>query len=58
MNGIAFTGKAVVGLSYFLEILNADLARVAVTLYLLSEPLFLVFIVFWYQFIDPGWFLL
>lgn len=53
--GACFAGRIVVGLTYMLEILNPELAQRAIVLFFFSEPIILILLTMWYQFIDRSW---
>lgn len=58
MNGVTFTGKCVIGLTYTIEFMIGAHQKAIVLAFMLSESIALILITFWYQFIDRHWFLL
>ena len=54
--GAAMPGKVFLALTYLLEFLNPDYHYTATFCYMITEPILLIMITFWYQFIDKSWF--
>lgn len=54
--GACFPGRIIIGLTYLIEFFNPDQAKNVVTYFFLSEPIFLILLTAWYQFIDRSWF--
>jgi len=53
--GATWGGRVVVGLSWFLELTPPAYHSGVVLFYELSEPVLLIMLTFWYQFIDRSW---
>lgn len=51
-------GRVFIALTYTLEFTEVRYHYMIVYVFMLSEPIFLIFITLWYQFIDKGWLLL
>ena len=55
--GATWGGRVVVGLSWFLELTPPAYQSLAVLMYEVSEPVLLIMLTFWYQFVDRSWFI-
>jgi len=53
--GACFAGRIVVGLNYTVEQLRPKFARNVVFYFCISEPILLILLTVWYQFIDHAW---
>jgi MFS family permease len=53
--GACFAGRVVIGLTYFLEMMNPAMNKTVMTFFFLTEPVLLILLTFWYQFIDRSW---
>lgn len=56
LNGCTFAGLIIVGLNYVVEYATPEHQRTITFYMLFTSPLFMVFMTFWYQIIDRGWF--
>ena len=56
LNGCTFAGLIIVGLNYVVEYATPAYQRTITFYMLFTSPLFMVFMTFWYQMIDRGWF--
>lgn len=54
--GACFAGRIVIGLTYLLELMDPSKAKAIVVYFFLSEPILLILLTMWYQFIDRSWF--
>jgi OCT family organic cation transporter-like MFS transporter 4/5 len=54
--GACFAGRIVVGITYLLELLNPIYAKKFLLIFFFSEPVLLILLTMWYQFIDRSWY--
>lgn len=54
--GACFAGRIVVGLTYLIEMLNPHISQRIIIIFFFSEPVLLILLTMWYQFIDRSWF--
>lgn len=55
--GMSFPGRVFLALTYSIEFMPVNYHYSVPNIYLFSEPVFLILLTFWYQFIDHSWFL-
>jgi len=53
--GTCWGGRIIVGMNYVLELNNPEYSKTLVFLFLITEPIILILLTFWYQFIDNSW---
>ena len=53
--GACFAGRVIIGLTYIIELLNPRLAKLFVMLFFFGEPIILILLTAWYQFVDHAW---